>query len=219
MAARQCIRLTLIDEIEAMVIFALGSGIGVSGDVLDRVDQVLPRGPQTEATHQRSPALPDSRRGSEGSQSTRGGLEPPDVSEGRRTLSETRKETAEPGQLAVLAKIHWDLTELVAPAQPGALMLLRQQHQSHPARCSFGAVGIVRKMFLIAFLSLAVLLGVALTPEVSSANLSKGLLALQGYPLLVNEIFLVAAATMGATLANLKRLERYVSGFSFDGRH
>jgi hypothetical protein len=49
--------------------------------------------------------------------------------------------------------------------------------------------------------------------------MSKGLLNLSGFALLANEAFLIAAASVGAALANLKRLDRFVSVCTYDPRN
>jgi hypothetical protein len=74
-------------------------------------------------------------------------------------------------------------------------------------------------MLAVAVLSLLLLLGTALSGDVNPENVSKGLLNLQGAQLIVVEIFLVASSAVGATLANLKRLNRYISDCTYDPRY
>jgi hypothetical protein len=84
---------------------------------------------------------------------------------------------------------------------------------------AFGPVPQVRWMLAVAVLALLLLLGTALSGDVNPENVSKGLLNLRGTPLVEVEIFLVAASAVGATLANLKRLNRYISDCNYDPRY
>ena len=98
-------------------------------------------------------------------------------------------------------------------------MLLAEQRHCHPVLHAFGPVAQVRWMLAAAVLALLLLLGTALSGDVNPENVSKGLLNLQGMQLVVVETFLVAASAVGATLANLKRLNRYISDCNYDPRY
>jgi hypothetical protein len=123
------------------------------------------------------------------------------------------------GQFSRLAEVHLALTRLVAPARPGTLVLLIDQKRNHVFWNRFGAVPLVREMLGLAVVSLIVMLGIALSPQVNERNMTKTLLTLQGVPLLVNELFLVSAAAVGASLTNLKRLDTYISACTYDPRY
>jgi hypothetical protein len=183
-AARQRVEKTLLREIEAMVLFALGAGLNLPPEAL------ATRQPTT------SDALPPD-------------MLPPD--------------TLPPGTgadpLVRLADLHLTLTKLVAPARGASLVLLEEQRRAHPILQAFGPVPQVRWMLAAAVLSLILLLGTALSGDVNPDNVSKGLLNLQGIQLVVVEMFLVAASAVGATLANLKRLNRYISDCNYDPRY
>jgi hypothetical protein len=122
-------------------------------------------------------------------------------------------------QLLHLAELHLSLTKLIAPARGATLVLLADERRRHLVLNAFGPVPQVRWMMATAGLSLVLLLGTALSGSVNPENVSKGLLNLRGAQLAVVELFLVAAAAVGATLANLKRLNRYVSDCTYDPRY
>jgi hypothetical protein len=122
-------------------------------------------------------------------------------------------------QLVRLAELHLSLTKLIAPARGATLVLLDEQRRRYPVLNAFGPVPQVRWMLATAGLSLVLLLGTALSGSVNPENVSRGLLNLQGVQLAVVELFLVAAAAVGATLANLKRLNRYISDCTYDPRY
>jgi hypothetical protein len=173
-AARQRVEHTLLREIEAMVLFALGAGLDVP--------------PEALATRQLP--TPDAL--------------PPEI-------------TTDP--LVRLAELHLTLTKLIAPARGASLVLLADQRKEHKALQAFGPVPQVRWMLAAAVLSLMLLLGTALSGHVNPENITKGLLNLQGHELAVVELFLVSASAVGATLANLKQLNRYISDCNYDPRY
>jgi hypothetical protein len=98
-------------------------------------------------------------------------------------------------------------------------VLLADQRRRHPVLYTFGPVPQARLMLATAVCSLLLLLGVALSGNVNTENVSKGLLNLQGVRLIEVELFLVAASAVGATLANLKALNRYISDCTYDPRY
>lgn len=118
-----------------------------------------------------------------------------------------------------LADLHQTLTKLIAPARGATLVLLAEQRHCHSVLHAFGPVAQVRWMLAVAVGALLLLLGTALSGDVNPENVSKGLLNLQGIPLVVVETFLIAASAVGATLANLKRLNHYISDCNYDPRY
>jgi hypothetical protein len=173
-AARQRVEHTLLREIEAMVLFALGAGRDVP----------------PEALAARPPPTPDA---------------PPPVT------------ATDP--LVRLADLHLTLTKLIAPARGATLVLLADQRKVHPMLQAFGPVPQVRWMLATAVFSLMMLLGTALSGHVNPENIAKGLLNLEGHELILVEMFLVSASAVGATLANLKQLNRYISDCNYDPRY
>ncbi len=217
--ARQHISKRLVREVEAMLLFAMGSGIGVPPEIIVTLNRAVSDRTDDKAANQ-TPAAPraaviEAERLGWGRTPSAG-----EVSPGTGPAAVPAPAPAEaPDQISLFANIHLELTKLVAPARPASLLLLSDQRRDYPWRHSFGAVPMVRKMLALAVLSLMLMLGVALSSDVSAENMTKGLLALQGLPLLANETFLIAAAAVGATLANLKRLDRYVSACTYDERY
>ena len=180
--ARRRVEKTLLREIEAMVLFALGAGLDLPPGAL--------------ATRQASPSDPDQSN-------------PPP--------SDPAPTSADP--LVRLAALHLTLTKLIAPARGASLVLLAEQRRAHPVLQAFGPVPQVRWMLAVAVLSLILLLGTALSGDVSPENIARGLLNLQGTALIMVETFLIAASAIGATLANLMCLNRYISDCNYDPRY
>jgi hypothetical protein len=121
-------------------------------------------------------------------------------------------------RVTALAEAHLSLTKLIAPAKPGSILLLVEQRRGHLGWQTFGAVPLVRSMQAIAVISLLVLLGISLSDRVNAENMTKGLLNLYGLDLFCVEVFLVAAAAVGASLTNLRRLDRYIVSCTYEQR-
>jgi hypothetical protein len=193
-AARQRVEKTLLREIEAMVLFALGAGLDLPPEALAARQ---PLTPDTQPPDTQPPGVLPSGVLSPGLLPSGTGADP----------------------LVRLADLHLTLTKLVAPARGASLVLLEEQRRAHPILQAFGPVAQVRWMLATAVLSLVLLLGTALSGDVNPENVSKGLLNLQGTELVVVELFLIAASAVGATLANLKRLNRFISDCNYDPRY
>ena len=73
-------------------------------------------------------------------------------------------------------------------------------------------------MLGLTMLSLAVLLGVAISAVVNTGNMSKSLLELSRYPLFMIEAFLVSAASLGSCFANLQKINTVISDGTYDPR-
>lgn len=201
------------------MLFALGSGIGVPSEIVQALDSALTGMTADKVAEQAKSAPRATTSGAErlgwgSTQNFGSGVQGAVPASIPAAPSEKT-----PDQMAVLANVHLELTKLVAPAKPVTLLLLNDEQRNYPLRHSFGAVPLVRKMLALAVISLILMLGIALSKKVNSEIMSKGLLGAQGIPLLVNEIFLVSASAVGATLANLKRLDRYVSNCTYDRRY
>lgn len=207
--SRQRIEARLIRELEEMIVFAMASGIGVPADIGAVLDRAFPDGGGN------SPA--------DWSALSPSNAATPPVSEPGADAANGGQDAAAPplpsAYLSLLAAAHREFTKLIAPAKPGTLVLLMDDRRSRRFLNSFGAVPMARTMLVIAVLSVVVLLGSALSHQVNAENLAKGLLSLDGYPLLANEIFLAAAACVGASLANLKLLDRYISNCTYSQRY
>jgi hypothetical protein len=213
--SRQRIEDRMIREVEAMVLFAMSAGIGLSQELVGMLERGLPGDPKGA---DRPGAL--SRQPADGTERPTPSQEQPSAGtaiEPAGGESVTAPELLD--QMSLLAMAHLTLARLVAPAKPGTLVLLIEQRRNHPYWHSFGAVPMVRRMLALAVLSLVLMLGIALSSEVNAENMPRGLLNLQGTKLLVNEIFLLAASGVGATLANLKQLDRYISNCTYDRRY
>jgi hypothetical protein len=121
-------------------------------------------------------------------------------------------------RFALLASAHAELAQSIAPATPETVRLMADEREKHPLWCAFGPLPLVRQMLGLALFSLVLLHAVALSEEISVNNLSKSVLELSGYPLLITEGFLISAASLGSCFANLQRINTVISNGTYDPR-
>jgi hypothetical protein len=134
-------------------------------------------------------------------------VEPPEGSGPPRVLS--------PDELKGLTQAHNHLARVVAPATPQTLLLLKQNAQS--VFSFLGPLPFVRRMMLATICCLVLFIGLSLNEYVNvpdEGDIFKG----EGVPLLLNELFFMAAAGLGASFAALFEASRYIADCSFEER-
>ena len=117
--------------------------------------------------------------------------------------------------IAAITRVHDQLSKLVAPATPRALMLMGSEHGTG-LRAMLGPVGLVRRMMVAAITSMLVFIAVSLTPYV---NVNQTVQSSSGLPLLATELFWLSAAAMGASFAMLMQVSSYVVKRNYDPRY
>lgn len=80
-----------------------------------------------------------------------------------------------------------------------------------------GPIALIRKLVLVSILLLVVFLLTALSPDVNSVN--GDVFTSSGMNLLVNEVFLLAAAGIGAAFAALFTASRYIARRTYDPQY
>jgi hypothetical protein len=183
-------------ECEAMVQHALSTGRTIPLEVVGRLDQALSGADST---------VPGSTSG-----------RPSIVDLPRDEAIGGGAPAAEISSLASLSVAHGALAQIIAPATPGAVLLLAAERATHPLLYALGPLPIGRLMLGLAILSLFMLLGISLSEEVSPVNMSKTMLELAGYPLFVKEAYLFAAASLGSCFQNLQRINVVISNGNYD---
>ena len=183
----------MVHECEVMVQHALSTGCVIPVEVMELLDQAI-----SAPDEPVSVIRPEKREGGS----------PADTAISRFVIS----------RFALLASAHAGLAAAIAPATPEAVRLMAEEHVKHPLWCEFGPLPLVRQMLGLALLSLVALLAVSISAVVNSVNMSKTLLELSGYPLLMVEGFLVSAGSLGACFANLQRINTFISDSTYDPR-
>lgn len=118
-----------------------------------------------------------------------------------------------------LTSVHSRLATIVAPAKPGTILMMDTE-RSRPSFWSFlGPVRLVRRMILVAVISLFALIGSATSPLVNSQEALVSIFECSGYELLINLLFLLAAAGVGASFSILFKVYGYVEDGTYDTRY
>jgi len=121
--------------------------------------------------------------------------------------------------VGALSWAHGELTRLVAPAAPRAVLLLAEQpgHSNGGGWSIFGPIRLVRYFLALALISVIGLLLLGATTQVtlSAANI----FSLTGLPSLLNSLFLLCAASVGAAFSGLFRINLYIAATTYDPKH
>jgi hypothetical protein len=115
-----------------------------------------------------------------------------------------------------LVQAHDQLVQVVAPATPRTLLLLSDDAADGSLQM-LGPVPLVRRMLGVSIALLAVFLLTALSPKVSAG--SGDIFKESGTNLLVNELFFLSAAGIGAAFAALFTANRFVADGTYDPKY
>ncbi|MDE1463459.1 hypothetical protein [Spartinivicinus poritis] len=115
-----------------------------------------------------------------------------------------------------LSIIHNQLTDIIAPAKPRTILLLEREAQ----RCIWlkflGPVPLIRQMMIVALVALISFITLSLSSYVNGMPSNFSLLDNSGISLLINELFLLSAAAIGASFAGLFKANYYIKNRTFD---
>ncbi|WP_437320229.1 hypothetical protein [Sorangium sp. So ce385] len=116
-------------------------------------------------------------------------------------------------EIARLLEAHEALTHAIAPAHPSAIRALTRRR---------GAAGrflpIVGSMAAAGVIALVSFIGLSLSEYTNSSKYGN-IFQASGIPLLVNELFYLSAAGLGASFAGLSKIERDLRTGTFDPRY
>lgn len=118
-----------------------------------------------------------------------------------------------------LAAIHNRLAEIVAPAKPETIMLMAQERNKGSIFLFLGSVPLIRKMMLVAIVSLIVLITLSLSPYINNSNMVASMFDMEGTELLYVQSILLASAAIGASFAALFKANSYVTSGSYDPKY
>lgn len=114
------------------------------------------------------------------------------------------------------AHIHARFCEIIKPARPGTLAHLHEERESRSWLRFLGPVPFFRTMMLVAIVFLFSLIGLSLSSHINVVNVNKGIFEHDGIGLLVNLLFLVTAAGLGAVFAALYEANQTLRARTFD---
>lgn len=118
-----------------------------------------------------------------------------------------------------LGECHSQLAHIIAPATPRTILLLDSEARQGGLFSFLGPVPLTRQMMLAALFSLAMLICLTLSPEVNGSQNNTDILLGSGLPLLLNELFLLSAAALGASFSALFIANRYIQEGTFDPKY
>lgn len=116
-----------------------------------------------------------------------------------------------------LTHIHNRLAELVAPATPKTILLLATEEAKGGFWLFLGRVPLVRRLMALACISMVGFVLVSLSGDVNGQGFD--LLTNSGITLLLSELFLLFASSIGASFANLFEAQRYIKDGTFDPKY
>ena len=110
---------------------------------------------------------------------------------------------------------HGTLSEMLAPALPGSVRLLEEESERKSWIRFLGSLPIMRKISVVSLVSLIAMVTIGLSPAVNSKVLAKGVLDDHGTELLLNLLFLLFAASVGAGFSLLFKLKKEIKQATF----
>ncbi|WP_145925017.1 hypothetical protein [Pseudoalteromonas luteoviolacea] len=119
-------------------------------------------------------------------------------------------------ELTALTKCHKELSLLVYPAKPLTLAIMDKESTSVSWLRFLGPVKLVRHMSLLALFFLISIIALSISPEVNQKTINEGLFNSEGRVLLLNQLFLLCCAGLGATFACLHKSRSFIRMCNYD---
>lgn len=116
--------------------------------------------------------------------------------------------------LPALVQAHADLCNIVIPATPAAILLLERERQAPALLRALGPVSIIRELMAVTLLCMLLFIAIATSPLIAPE--AGNILETSGLPLLLNLLFFLCAAGLGAGFAGLYTAHRFVAQGRFD---
>ncbi len=117
-----------------------------------------------------------------------------------------------------LVSSHDRLVKIVEPATPQTILLLDMEQEASSLMKFLGPVALVRQLMIVSIVSLALFVGLSISDYVKAdaGNIyeSDG-----GISLLINLVFFLASAGLGASFAALYKANTYITNGTFDPTH
>lgn len=127
-----------------------------------------------------------------------------------------QKDSLDEKDVGVLANLHRQLTMLISPATPNGIRLLQQEKAKAHILHFLGPVPLVRRLTLLSALLLVLMISVGLSSQVNYDSINQGILHSQGLKLLLNLLFLLSCAGLGACFSALYQLNQFIINANYD---
>jgi hypothetical protein len=188
-AAAGVIRVQVVEECEAMTRYALGSGLGCAAWILELIERA--------------------RAGADGHAGASRSIDP--YESGEWDVASLGITAQVP--LGELARAHAALAQLILPATPRGILLLSRGRRQGRLK-ALGPVRLIRQMLVVVIVMLAAFVLLATSPDINSS--SGDIFRSSGLPLLLNELFYLAAGGLGAAFYALFTAYRYIAEGTYD---
>jgi hypothetical protein len=106
------------------------------------------------------------------------------------------------------------LTTAILPSTPESIKFIGKEFMGTMADLKAWQLPLVKKYIVITILTLVVLIGVSLMPQVSADNQDKSILSLSGATLFYNLIFICSASLLGVMFYILKTIKDKIDSFA-----
>lgn len=113
-----------------------------------------------------------------------------------------------------LVLAHGALVKIVEPAKPNTILLLDLEKKKKGYLSFLGPVSLIRQMMVAAILSLVFFITLAMNQGVNQQG--GNIMSQHGADLLINLLFYLAAAGLGAAFAGLYKANAYIANGTFD---
>lgn len=129
------------------------------------------------------------------------------------TLDTSKAQKMPENNIEHLSQVHSKLAEIVSPATPRTILLL--QTEKGGLLSFLGPIRLIQRMMFSSILFLLAFIVISQSEEV------QGIICLKdsGEAMLLNELFLISAAGIGATFSGLFQANRYVVDGNFDPKY
>lgn len=124
----------------------------------------------------------------------------------------------QPLDVTPLVKAHEQLSRLVAPATPRALLIMGDEQSAASRLAWMGSVGFVRRMMGAAVISVVVFFVLSATPFTTTGE-AKSFSNGQGWDVVFNQLFWMSAAGIGASFALLRQVNEYIVARNYDPKY
>ena len=136
-----------------------------------------------------------------------------------KSLSEHTQVDKYERKIESLAKVHAKLAQVVAPSKPETITLMAQERARKPLFLFLGSVPLIRRMMMVAIVSLVVLIGLSLSPYIDNTNMEASMFDMEGLQLLYVQSILLSSAAIGASFAVLFKANSYVTVAIYDPKY
>lgn len=189
----------IIQECEAMISFALASGKTLPGTLVQKFNELTVKADPGEDHSNES----DSEIGKN-----------QDRHPAKHHLSVNSK-----NRISQLVEIHNQLVQIVNPAFPGTILLLNQDSKKNTFWQTFGPLPIIRRMMFTAICCTAAFIIISLSDNVNAKSIVEGVFSSSGINLLLNLLFLITAAGIGASFSSLFDANKFIAEGTYDPKY